>query len=55
MHLVYNRFYLTIVHCINLFEAQQSLSSYYILSIYGKKKFGFDKPQAPFLTRGAIG
>ena len=35
MHLVYNRFPLTIVYCINLFEAQQSFYLYIIyLSIY---------------------
>ena len=42
MHLIYNRFSLTIVYYINLFEAQQSFISILYIECLLKKKLGFD-------------
>ena len=43
MHLVYNRFSLTIVYCINLFVVQPSFISILYIEYLWEKKLGFDK------------
>ena len=40
MHLIYNRFSLTIVYCINLFEAQPSFISILYIEYLWKKNWG---------------
>ena len=43
MHLICNRFSLTIVYCINLFDDQPSFISILYIEYLWKKKMGFEQ------------
>ena len=42
MYLVYNKFSLIMIYCINLLKAQPSFTSIYIEYLLKKKNLGFD-------------